>query len=220
MTATPFITDASAQLPGTDIWFALPAGFSPIPMGELQSSGIDAGTPDGDAVLSSLLATAGGPTEQQQLEAMCAPVRRMMLALAATGVIQCSVGLHTDDEGDGRLLLSLFTLAWRRLPWSPRSIMAARIAASAENAVHLEMLELPCGPGSLVETHVAASDARLGERLLQVSAYVPYPDGERLAILNLATPAVEHADHYRALLREIAYLVSFDNPLSPESDKE
>jgi hypothetical protein len=67
---------------------------------------------------------------------------------------------------------------------------------------------------------VAASDARLGERLLQVSAYVPYPDGERLAILNLATPAVEHADHYRALLREIAYLVSFDNPLSPESDKE
>jgi hypothetical protein len=220
MTATPFVTDASARLPGADIWFALPAGFSPLPTREFMSSGNDGRTPDGEAVLSSLLAASGNSTERQRLAAMLAPVRRMMHVLVETGVIQCSVGLHTDDEGDGRLLLSLFTLAWRRLPWAPRSIMAARMAASAENAVHMELLELPCGPGSLVETHTVPPGSGLGERLLQVSAYVPYPDGERLAILNLATPAVERAEHYRALLREIAFLVSFDTPFSPESDKE
>ncbi|WP_406446400.1 hypothetical protein OHB14_45145 [Streptomyces sp. NBC_01613] len=221
MTTSPFTTDASARLPGTDIWFALPPGFTPLPMRELLASGGASATPDPGDIIPSLLAAVGDPAEQQRLVTVLAPVRRMFHSLAETGVIHCSLGLHTDDEGDGGLLPSLFTLAWRKMPWAPRSIMAARVAVSVENAVHMETLEVPCGPASLVEAIVDAPPTPgLEQQLLQISAYVPYPDGERLAILTLATPAVERADHYRALLREIACLVSFDNPLSPESDEE
>ncbi|MFE9607820.1 hypothetical protein [Streptomyces sp. NPDC006012] len=221
MTTSPFTTDASARLPGTDIWFALRAGFTPLPMRELLASESASGTPDSGGIIPSLLAAGGDPVEQQRLVTVLALVRRMMQPLAETGVIHCSVGLHTDDEGDGGLLPSLFTLARRTMPWAPRSIMAARVATGAGNAVHMEALELPCGPASLVEAHVdAPSGSGLGQQLLQISGYIPYPDGERLAILTLAAPAVQRADHYRVLLREIALLVSFDNPLSPESDKE
>ncbi len=221
MTTSPFTTDVSAQLPGADIWFALPSGFIPLPMRELLASVDASEAPGSGSIVASLLAAVGGPVEQQRLRAVLAPVRRMIHALAETGVIHCSVGLHRDDEGDGGMLPSLFTLTWRKLTWAPRSIMAARMAASAQDAVHVEALELPCGPASLVETHVdAPRGSGLGQQLLQITAYVPYPDGERLAILTLATPSVERADHYRALLREIAYLVSFDSPLSPESDEE
>ena len=218
---SPFTTDASARLPGTDVWFALPAGFTPLPMRELLASESTSCTPDPGAIVASLLAAVDDPAEQHRLVTVLAPLRRLIHSMAQTGVIHCSVGLHTDDEGDGGLLPSLFTLAWRKMPWAPRSIMAARTAASAENAVRVDTLELPCGPASLVEALVKAPPGSgLGQQLLQISAYVPYPDGERLAILTLATPAVERADHYHALLHEIACLVSFDNPLSPESDEE
>jgi len=221
MTTSPFTTDASARMPGTDIWFALPAGFTPLPMREFLASAGASATSDPGDIIPSLLAAIEDPAEQQRLVTVLAPVRRMIHSLAETGVIHTSLGLHTDDEGDSGLLPSLFTLAWRKMPWAPRGIMAARVAAGAENAVHMEALDLPCGPVSIVEALVdAPPGADLEQQLLQISAYIPYPDGERLAIATLATPAVERADHYRALLREIACLVSFDNPLLPESDKE
>jgi hypothetical protein len=50
----------------------------------------------------------------------------MARLLLKAETMHCCLGLHADDEGDGGLLLSLFTLAWRATDWAPRSVLAAR----------------------------------------------------------------------------------------------
>ncbi|WP_369261216.1 hypothetical protein [Streptomyces sp. R35] len=41
-----------------------------------------------------------------------------------------------------------------------------------------------------------------------------------MAILTLATTAVERAEHYRSLLWDTAHMVSFDSPLPDVPDEE
>ncbi|MER5529563.1 hypothetical protein ABT075_34105 [Streptomyces sp. NPDC002677] len=194
--------DDSARSEDADIWFALPPGFVPLPLQELAAAG----------------------REREQTAGRFAgldPVLRLAALLLEAGTVHCCLGLHADDEGDGGPLMSFFMLAWRRADWAPRSVLAARAAAGAERPEHIEILDLPCGPASLVQTRlIAPSELGLGapSELLQITVYVPCPDGERIALLSLAATTVERARHYRALLTDIAGTVSFENPLSEVSD--
>ncbi|MFD3583974.1 hypothetical protein [Streptomyces sp. NPDC058683] len=197
MSGASYVIDDSARSEEAEVWFALPPGFVPLPLQELTMAGHDP-------------AQATGP-----LTAL-GPVLRLAQLLLEAGTVHCCLGLHSDDEDGGGPLLSFFTLAWRGTGWTPRSVLAARAASGAENAEHIATLDLPCGPASLVETRLAAPP-ELGLavpcELLQVTVYVPCLDGQRIAILSLATTNVEKASHYRALLTDIAGTVSFENPL-------
>ncbi|MFD5540005.1 hypothetical protein ACFWIJ_19875 [Streptomyces sp. NPDC127079] len=198
MRRAPYAIDDSAHSENADIWFAMPPGFVCLPLDELTTSWCT-------------------PVQEPSGLAVFGPVPRLARLLLEAGTVHCSLGLHADDVGDGGTLLSLFTLAWRATGWAPRSVLAARAAAGAEWAEHIEALELPCGPAALVQTRLSAP-SELGLtapcELLQSTVYVPCPDGERIAILSLATTAVEQAGHYRALLTDIAGTVSFENPLT------
>ncbi|MEU6078982.1 hypothetical protein [Streptomyces sp. NPDC047108] len=170
--------------------------------------------------MEPVLSSAPDELVRQQFTAQLAAARQLMLALAEVGTVHCSLGLHrndvddTDDEG-GRPLFSLFTLSWRDTSWAPRHITAAR-AATVENHTHVEYFDLPCGPASISETvrTAAAGSGFPQEPLLQVFAHLPHPDGKRLAVLTLSTSAVRHREQYRSILRQIAELVSFENPLT------
>ncbi|MEU5312035.1 hypothetical protein [Streptomyces sp. NPDC021562] len=202
MSGGGYVIDDSARSPDADVWFAMPRGFVPIPLQELMTAAHEP-------------ASTSGPLTG------LGPVLRWARLLVEAGVVHCCLGLHSDDQTDGGPLLSLFTLAWRATEWAPRSVLAARAATASEEAEHLEALALPCGPAALVQTR-ADVPAELGlnapDGLLQVTAYVPCLDGRRVAILSLATTAVEHARHFRDLLRDIAATVSFEDPLPPVSD--
>ncbi|MFJ8492363.1 hypothetical protein ACIRBZ_29035 [Streptomyces sp. NPDC094038] len=200
MSGAAYTIDDSARSDEADVWFALPSGFVPLPLRELAGAHEAAQTE--------------GPTG-------LGPVLRLAQLLLEADAVHCCLGLHADDEGDGGPLLSLFTLARRDTDWAPRSVLAGRAAAGAEGAEHIETLDLPCGPASLVQTRLKEPpELGLGapSGLLQVTAYVPSPDGRRIAILSLATTAVDHAQHYRDLLRDIAATASFENPLPEVSD--
>jgi hypothetical protein len=202
MSGAAYTIDDSARSKGADVWFALPRGFVPLPLHELAAARHAAQT---DGSLVGL-----------------GPVLRLAQLLLDAGAVHCCLGLHVDDEGDGRPLLSLFTLARRDTGWAPRSVLAGRAAVGAEGAEHIEMLDLPCGPASLVQTRLKEPpELGLGapSGLLQVTAYVPGLDGRRVAILSLATTAVDHAHHYRDLLRGIAVTVSFEDPLPEVPDE-
>ncbi|WP_217551328.1 hypothetical protein [Streptomyces sp. GbtcB6] len=204
MSAVAYMIDDSARSKDVDVWFALPPGFVPLPLDELAAATRD-------------VAQAEDPVTG------LGPVLRLAQLLLEAGAVHCCLGLHADDEGDGGPLLSLFTLAWRGTDWAPRSVLAGRAAAGTEGAEHIETLDLPCGPASLVQTRLhEPPELGLGapDGLLQVTAYVPCLDGRRVAILSLATTEVEHARHYRDLLRDIAGTVSFEDPLPEASDDE
>ncbi|PPS77840.1 MULTISPECIES: hypothetical protein [Streptomyces] len=214
MSSDTFVIDPSARMPGADIWFALPAGFMPVPLpGFAAVEEGPAGTERQERSLEALATMLTGPENTQRFLELLAPVRRLTQMLAYSGVIHCAVGAHRDDEGDGGLLLSLFTIGWQEASWAPRGVMAARAAAAMADASHVETLELPCGPASLVETCSSPQVGRTRQELLQVVAYVPFPDARKLAILTLSTTAVHRSDHYRNLLRETARMVTFENPL-------
>ncbi|MER6084060.1 hypothetical protein [Streptomyces sp. NPDC001833] len=199
MNGAPCVIDDSARNVDADIWFALPPGFVPLPLQEL----------------------ANAEREPAELLAGLDPVLRLAHMLLEAGTVHCCLGLHADDEGDGSPLLSFFTLTWRDTAWAPRSVLAARAAAGAESAEHIEMLDLPCGSAALVQTRTTVPpELHLGApcELLQATVYVPCPDSRRVAILSLATASVTRARHYRALLQEIAGTVSFENPLPDVAD--
>ncbi|MFI5683774.1 hypothetical protein [Streptomyces sp. NPDC051636] len=219
MSGTPFLIDDSARSQEADIWFALPAGFVALPLLELGSSPEKAELGD---TLRPLLEALPAAEVRQRLVSGFAPIRRMAQVLLETGAVHWSLGLHADDEGDESPLLSLFTLAWRTTAWAPRSVIAARAAVGSGNAEHIEALDLPCGPASLVQERLTMlpETGLSKQELLQVTAYVPCPDGVRIAILTLATTAVERAQHYCTLLRHIAHTVSFANPLQDVPGEE
>ncbi|MFF4897020.1 hypothetical protein [Streptomyces sp. NPDC001068] len=202
MSGVAYVIDASTRSKDADVWFALPPGFVALPVEGLTADG-------------------GHPAQETDSSTVSDPALRLAHLLLAAGAVHVSLGLHGDDEDGGGPLLSLFTLAWRDTEWSPRSVLAARAVCGLENADHIETLELPSGPASLAQTRIAAPPElglTVGRQLLQITAYVPCPDGRRIAILSLATTHVERAIHYRALLRDIAGTVSFENPLPDVPD--
>jgi hypothetical protein len=214
--------DESARSQDADVWFALPGGFVPLPLHDLsEAAHHTAQTGWQDGLLRPLLEAVPEGSDRQRLLTDLGPVLRMAQLLLAAGAVQCCIGLHRDDEGEGRLLLSLFILASRATGWAPRSVLAARAAMSAQDADQIVTLDLPCGPASLVQVALNGSPENgiaEGHRLLQITAYVPCPDGRRIALLTLATTAVGQAEYYRALLIDIAGTVSFDNPLPHATD--
>ncbi|MEU1099982.1 hypothetical protein ABZ408_03210 [Streptomyces tibetensis] len=223
MNTNSYLIDNSARSQEAEIWFALPPGFLALPLLELAeaASGPAEAARTGN-VLLPLWEALPDPEARRRILNDFAPVQQMAKAFLESGAIHCSMGLHTDDEGDGGLLLSLFTVTWQAASWAPRKVIAARAAAGSERAEHIESLDLPCGPASLVQERLTVPPGPwLAQReLLQVTAYVPCPDAVRVAVLTLATAAVGRAQHYCALLRDIAQTVTFDNPLPDVSDED
>jgi hypothetical protein len=209
----PYIVHPSAEEAGCDAWFALPAGFLVLPLDALlTATGPGAAERLRDAV-APLLATAPDDRVRQQFVARIAAAQHTLALLCEEGTVHCALGLHRDDDGDDGPLMSLFTFTWRQIARAPRSLVAARtIAGRGHDAA--ELVDLPCGPGALGEMcrTVPAAHGLAEERLLLLTAYIPHPSGERLAVLDLATAAVARAEHYRAMLRDTAYGFTFDDP--------
>lgn len=217
--APRFLLHPSTQVPGEGIWFGTPTGFTELPLGAFLDSPDSSGAEGLHDPLTACLASAPDEETRERFAGRFVAAQRILRTLYAQGAVHCSIGLHRDDtgEGSGGALLSLFTVAWVPTAWAPRRITVARSVTQSEGHSRIEYTELPCGPVAFSEkVATPAADSRLPQRrLLQIHAYVAHPDGTSLALLTLSTTAVNHRGHYRAILRRIAELVSFDDPGVP-----
>ncbi|MEU5096862.1 hypothetical protein [Streptomyces sp. NPDC020996] len=216
------VIDDSVNDPSAGIWFAVPGGFTELPLDVLLAPPASAEAKKLREALAPLVQAITDGVTRQRFIAQLASGQQLLLALREVDTVHCSIGVHRDDvAGSGEETLhSLFTVSWRDIAWSPRSVSAARAVATADQHAHIEYLDLPCGPasmGEIVRTPSAASGLPRTP-LLQVYAYLPHPDCRRMAVLMLSTTAVERRDQYRAILRNIAELTSFESPLA-ESQK-
>ncbi|MEV0319177.1 hypothetical protein ACIBKX_06600 [Streptomyces sp. NPDC050658] len=216
-----FILHESAQDPNADVWFVEPAGFTALPIDILLASQDSLAAERFRTALVPLLGAAPSDAARQQLIAQLASGQQMMAALREAGTVHCSVGLHRDDlsggeSGDRPPLLSLLTLTWRNITTAPPAVTAARAVAKAEGHTRIAYLELPCGPASISETiRMPSPESGLPQQpLLQVHAHLPHPEGKHLVVLSLATGAVTRREQYRAILDQMAELISFDDPRS------
>ncbi|KAB1977257.1 hypothetical protein [Streptomyces triticiradicis] len=228
MTTVPHFTVAdSAEDPDADIWFAEPAGFTAVPLDALLPPPGSPATDDLRAVLTPLLQAAPDEPTRQRFIAQLAQGQQLLGALREEGTVHCSIGLHRDDVGedavrDGRPLLSFFTVSWRATAVAPRAVTAARAVTGLDTQTRVEYIELPCGPVTFSENVLAprAVGGLPRTPLIQFRAHLPHPDCKRLAVFTLSAAAVDRRDQYRAVLRQIATLATFDNPLrsaSPEA---
>ncbi|MFF5521082.1 hypothetical protein [Streptomyces coeruleorubidus] len=207
----------SVHDPSCGIWFAVPGGFTELPLNVLLAPPTSAEADRLREALAPLVEAIPDGVTRQQFIAQLASGQQLLRALREVGTVHCSLGVHRDDVegGSGGILHSLFTVSWRDIAWSPRSVSAARAVATAEQHSHIEYLDLPSGPASMGET-VRAPTPESGlptTPLLQVYAYLPHPDCKRMAVLMMSTPEVGRREQYREILRQIAELTSFDSPL-------
>lgn len=216
MTVPHFTIDDSARGPDVGIWFAVPAGFTELPLEALMAAPGSAEASRLHTAITPLVEAIPDGLARQKFIAQLAAGQQLALALRGVGTVHCSIGMHRDDTegGDGRTLLSLFTVAWQEIAWSPRALSAARAVATSEYHTHVEYLDLPCGPASMGETLRAPAvvSGVPQETLLQIHGYIPHPDCKRMAVLCLSTARVSHREQYRLMLREIASMVSFTDP--------
>lgn len=218
------IVDESVDDPHAELWFAEPAGFTPLPLDVLLA---EPGTPRADALRTAaapLLESAPSEQARQKLIALLASGQQMLGALREFGTVHCSVGLHRDDvqgpaRGGAQPLLSLFTISWRGTAVAPRAATVARAAAESVDRSHVEYLELPTGPLTISEAVLcpAANSSVPQLPLLQIHAHLPHPDCKRLAVLTLSTTATARREEYRAILRQVVETVRFEKPLGADS---
>ncbi|WP_405772785.1 hypothetical protein [Streptomyces sp. NBC_01538] len=211
----------SAREPGDGIWFAAPAGFTTLPLDALfaPSGSVESG--HFQEMLAPVLNSAPDEASRQRFIATLVAAQRMFYPMRTEGTVHCSLGVHSDDtgNGDGNALISLFTVTWVEISWAPRRVTAARAIADAGGHTYIEYIELPSGPASFSET-VRTPTVESGfpqEPLLQIHAHLPHPDGKSLALLTLSTSAVAQREQYRAILRKMAETVSFDDPFAPST---
>ncbi|MFK8848032.1 hypothetical protein [Streptomyces sp. Ac-502] len=193
-----FAIDGSAMSAECDIWFALPPGFVEVPL----VPGADA-TADEWELLSTLV-----PEEQYgAFRERMQEARAMGVLLARSGAVHLSIGVH-HDESDG-VVHSVFLIKWQELPWTPPKLAAAKAALASGGARSADLVDLPCGPAAVAES----LDHREGQEVFQMTAYLPHPEGRRVAVLALSTTAESGHEHYRDVFHGIIGMVSFDNPL-------
>ncbi|MFF5494627.1 hypothetical protein [Streptomyces aquilus] len=217
-TTARVIVDDSVNDPSTGIWFAVPGGFTELPTDVLLAPPASAEADRLREALAPLVGAIPDDLTRQQFIAQLASGQQLLRALREVGTVHCSLGVHRDDVpgSGGATLHSLFTVSWRDIAWSPRSVSAARAVATAEEHSHVEFLDLPSGPASMGETvRTPTPESGLPPTpLLQIYAYLPHPDCTRMAVLMLSTTAVERREQYREILRQIAELTSFESPLA------
>lgn len=216
MTSHVLIAD-SVNDPSSGIWFAVPGGFTELPLDVILAPPASAEANRLQEALAPLVEAMPDGVTRQQFVAQLASSQQLLRALREAGTVHCSLGVHRDDVegGTGEILHSLFTVSWRDIAWSPRAVSAARAVATAEHHSHIEYLDLPSGPASMGETvRTPVPESGLPPTpLLQIYAYLPHPDCKRMAVLMVSTPEVERGEQYRAILRQIAELTSFESPL-------
>ena len=215
--STPRIyVDDSVSDAQSELWFAEPAGYTPVPLRSLLA---EPGSPEAEAMreaVAPLLDAAPSEWVRQRFVAQFALGQQMLAVMCDFGTVHCSIGLHRDDiDPVSAPLLSLFTITWRDTATAPRAATAARAVTASGGHSRIEYLEQPCGPVTLSETiRRPPMDGPLPQfPLLQIQAHLPHPDCKRLAVLTISTTAVARREEYRAVLSRITETVRFEDPL-------
>ncbi len=216
MTYRVFLDD-SASDPSAGVWFAVPGGFTELPIDILLAEPASAEAERLQQALAPLVEAIPDGVTRQQFIAQLASGQQLLRALREVGAVHCSLGTHRDDTvgNNGEILHSLFTVSWRDIAWSPRAVSAARAVATADQHSNIEYVDLPSGPASMGEMLRTPNPETglLPTPMLQIYAYLPHPDCKRMAVLMLSTTTVERREQYREILRQIAELTSFESPL-------
>ncbi|MFE6625066.1 hypothetical protein [Streptomyces sp. NPDC057740] len=150
----------------------------------------------------------------------------VVTSLNANRVQACLVGSHPD--GAGGIAFSVLTVSTVPTSGSNAKLVIANLAGTAATSPDQGMrpLELPCGPGFLVEKKLSVTvpgrppeghDAFSQGRVWQGTVAVTGAGTPDIIMIQMVTASVELADDYRDILLGVAHTVTFTDPSLPDA---
>lgn len=217
-------TPTVAEPPQDDedaIWVDIPPGYFALPLDDIAGNIATAET-----TLEELAPAVLRPAIAPVVEVL----GHFLTELAMRNVLYCGVGHHRSALDDSTITSSL-TVALQRFPEQRNPILVLKdLVESRPDAAergHGDLVRLAGRPVVFFEgerslpTPQIPGQPAIAEgattRIYQIEAWVPAPDGAKLATIEFSTPAVAHGPEFRAMTVQLAASVSFEPPPSTGS---
>ncbi|MGY0490408.1 hypothetical protein [Streptomyces sp. WG-D5] len=136
----------------------------------------------------------------------------------------CAMGLLPGDDGD--IVSSVLTVSTVEIPGvNPRLALADLMGGGPGKPEEgLRPMELPCGPGFLMErirnapapggTSAQKAEGPTDGEVWQGAVAVPAPSSQSIILLQLVTADLDMSDAHRDILRGVAHTLTFADPTS------
>jgi hypothetical protein len=202
---------------GTPLWVAMPPGYFPLPLDDVQGSLARA-----ESVLTAI---ADAQQQQPQIKAVIGVLRVFLSDLASCGALYCGIGRHTSPVDD-TVVTSSLVISYQEFEGgrNPRLVLKDLVQAKAdadergqvdlidvlerpmlffERTRHLPTPQLP-GQPAVAEGATSA--------IYQLEASIPSDNGDKLATIEFSTPFESHGPEFRSMVVQLAASVSFKPP--------
>lgn len=207
-TGNPMDSSGSAA-----VWLVVPTGYAALPLADI---------PQTLEVTGRLVEELAPPALRAAGRSVLGPLAVMLETLAAGRAVYCGVGRHRSAI-DGQVVTSSLVVSLLEFTGArnPRLVLKDLIEAKRDDGETgaTDVVDLPNGPVMFFErTLMLPAPPALGQHVLaegvespvwQLEAFVPAPDGDKLATIQLSTPFAEHGPQYRAVVVAMASTVSF-----------
>jgi hypothetical protein len=198
--------------PGLSVWGDIPDGYIALPLEDIS----------GSLERAANLVTELAPEELRPLiEPTTAALDALLLDLASRHAVYCGLGRHLSASEDeiltSTLIVSLHATGAEGDPRQLLGEMAARFDTRPDEATGVSLVELLGTPVLFPEAvrdlpvPLAEGDAAMTP-VFSVEALVASADGSTLAVVEFATPFVEHGPQFRMMMAQLAASLSFDAP--------
>ncbi|WP_041832598.1 hypothetical protein [Actinoplanes sp. N902-109] len=209
------MSDTAPEEPAA-VWFGVPDGYAPLPLHDLT---------DTMSVTYQLIQELG-TDEQRALSGTALGALAVYLGeLAERGAVYCGIGRHVS-ETDGSPVTSSLVVTLQEYPGRRNPRLLLRDVAEGKRRAgehgHAELVDLPNGPALFVERELLLpAPPRPGDHVLtvaaeapvwQLEAFLPGPDGDRLAVIEVSTPFVAAGPQFRPMTVAMAAALSFRPP--------
>jgi hypothetical protein len=209
------MSDAQTPEPPA-VWFGVPDGYAPLPLENLAET----------MSATYRLVDELGTAEQRALSGEALGALQVYLGeLAERGAVYCGIGRHRSETDDSPVTSSL-VVTLREFPGQRHPRLLLRDVAEGKRRAgergHAEIIDLPDGPAMFVErtlllpvppredSHVLAAAEEAP--VWQLEAFLPAPDGDRLAVIEVSTPFLDAGPQFRPMTVAMAAALSFRPP--------
>nr|WP_205862982.1 hypothetical protein [Planosporangium thailandense] len=196
---------------------SIPDGYAALPLENIS---------DTIAATGQLVAELGTPQQRQASDDVLGSLNAFLETLAERRAVYCGIGRHLSAI-NGQLITSSLVVTLLEFPGqrNPRLVLKDLLQGKVDagEGGQPDLVDLPNGPALFFErTLMLPTPAVPQQHVLtegtespvwQLEAFVPSPDGDKLATIEVSTPFAEHGPQYRTMTVTMAAGVRFRPPV-------
>lgn len=197
----------------------IPNGYVGLPLDDINRS---------ITRTEAVFAQIGPGTLSSAAPAVLQALRVLLTRISQVNAVYCGLGRHSSSNGQlvsSNLIISLHEYGERR---NPRLTLADALTArssGAESFKNVELIEISGRPTLMFDRMRTLpapdlpdrSSAGLDEKVYQLEAVVPSPDGAAIAAIEFSTSFVEYGEEFVPMIAAMAASVDFATSVAQSS---